>query len=328
MRFGINIDGGAGFDEFLAKIRQAREAGFHSAWLPQSPGGGPRNHGRNRGNPRQRHMLFGYDSLTALAIAGQHVDGIELGTNIVPIFPRHPMALAEQALTLRTAYSGPMVLGVGVSHRHVVEDQWGYRYDRTALRMREYLHVLNELFSTGAVAFDGETVIARGSLTIPPTDPFPVLVAALGPRMIDAAGELSDGAITWMTGHRTLASHVTPRLTAAATRAGRPAPRLMAMMPVCVTSEVTAARKRAQRVYLIYRLLPNYRAVLDREGAQDSADIALIGDEDAVAAQVKRLAESGVTDLAGMLFGPEEDQARTRALLADLSGSSDRGTSG
>ncbi|WP_020667179.1 TIGR03564 family F420-dependent LLM class oxidoreductase [Amycolatopsis nigrescens] len=317
MRFGINIDGGSDFGELLAKVRQVREAGFDSAWLPQSPGGGPAGRG-NRSNRRGRHTLFGFDSLTALAVAGQHVNGIELGTNIVPTFPRHPMALAEQALTLRATYPGPMVLGIGVSHRHAVEDQWGYRYDRTALRMREYLHVLGELFTTGVVDFDGETVRANGSLTIPPQDPFPVLVAALGPRMIEAAGELSDGAITWMTGHRTIAEHVAPTLTAAANRAGRASPRLVAMMPVCVTDDVEAARERAKRVYLIYRSLPNYRAVLDREGAEDSADIALLGDEDTVAAQVKQLADAGATDLDAMLFGPEEDQARTRALLADL----------
>ncbi|HEX3784139.1 MAG TPA: TIGR03564 family F420-dependent LLM class oxidoreductase [Pseudonocardiaceae bacterium] len=314
MRFGVNIDGGSDFGELLAKVRLAREAGFHSAWLPQSPGGGP----RTRSGRRQRHTLFGYDSLTALAVAGQHVDGIELGTNIVPTFPRHPMALAEQALTLRASYSGPIVLGIGVSHRHAVEDQWGYRYDRTALRMREYLLVLNDMFATGAVAFTGETVTANGSTTIPSQERFPVLVAALGPRMIEVAGELSDGAITWMTGHRTLADHVAPRLAAAAERAGRAAPRLVAMMPICVTDDVDAARERARRDYLIYRSLPNYRAVLDREGAQDSADIALLGDEDAVAAQVKRLAEAGVTDLDAMLFGPEPEQARTHALLADL----------
>jgi F420-dependent oxidoreductase-like protein len=317
VRFGINIDGGSGFGELLAKIRLARDAGFDSAWLPQSPGGGP----RNRSSRGRRHTLFGYDSLTALAVAGQHVDGIELGTNIVPTFPRHPMVLAEQALTLRATYPGPMVLGIGVSHRHAVEEQWGYRYDRTALRMREYLQVLNGLLRTGEVAFDGETVTAHGSLTIPLPEPFPVLVAALGARMIDAAGELSDGAITWMAGHRTLAGHVAPRLAAAAARAGRPAPRLVAMMPICVTGDVAAARERAKRTYLIYRSLPNYRAVLDLEGAEDGADIALLGDEDTVAAQVKRLAEAGVTDLDAMLFGPAEEQAATRALLADLAGS-------
>lgn len=316
VRFGVNIDGGSGFDELMAKVCQARDAGFHSAWLPMSPGGGT---GPRSSRPGRRHTLFGFDTLTAIAVVGQHVDGIELGTNIVPIFPRHPMALAEQALTVQATSRAPLVLGLGVSHRHAVEDQWGYRYDRTALRMREYLSVLQDLRRDGAVDFQGETVQAHGSLTIPPRDDlFPVLVAALGPRMIDVAGELSDGVITWMAGPRVIGDRLVPRLTTAAGKAGRPAPRVVAMMPVCVTHDVAGARARASRTYFIYRSLPNYRAVLDLEGAQDGADIALLGDEDEVAEQVTRLAQAGVTDLDAMLFGPPEEQERTRALLAAL----------
>lgn len=317
VRIGLNIDGGRRFEDLIDKVEQASNAGYVSAWLPQSPGSGP----RARSGRRVRHELFGYDSLTALAVAGQSVQGIELGTCVVPTFPRHPMVLAEQALTVRAAYPGPMTLGIGVSHEHVVKDQWGYDYDRTALRMREYLTVLNQLRDTGTTSFTGETVRANGSLSFPITERLPVLVAALGPRMLKVAGECSDGVITWMTGRRTLAEHTVPRLTTAAEAAGRPAPRVVASLPVCVTSDPDTARELAARMFLIYRSLPNYRAMLDRENAQHGGDIALVGGEQDVLAGVQALADAGVTDLNALVIGSELERARTHGLLPKLTDS-------
>ncbi|MGP4115411.1 TIGR03564 family F420-dependent LLM class oxidoreductase [Streptomyces sp. 4N509B] len=315
MRIGLNIDGGRRFDELVQKVERAAHAGYVSAWLPQSPGSGP----RTRSSRRVRHEVFGYDSLTALAVAARSVRGIELGTCVVPTFPRHPMVLAEQALTVQAAYpSGRVTLGVGVSHRHVVEDQWGYRYDRTALRMREYLTVLNQLCETGSTTFHGETVDANGSVSFPVDRRVPVLVAALGPRMLAVAGACSDGVITWMTGERTLAEHIVPRLADAANAAGRPTPRVVASLPVCVTGEPEAVRERAARLFLIYRSLPNYRAVLDREDADHGGDIALVGSEEEIAAAVDRMAAAGVTDLNAVVVGSEEEQARTHDLLTAL----------
>lgn len=315
MRIGLNIDGGRDYGELLTTIEHAAAAGYDSAWLPQSPGGGPRkSSGRDR-----RHRLFGYDSLTALAVAGTRVAGLELGTCVLPTYSRHPMVMAEQAITCQTGYPGGTVtLGIGVSHRHVVEDQWGYSYDRTALRMAEYVRVLNDLFDTGEVAFEGETVTARGSLTIEVDRRIPVLVAALGPRMLQVAGEAADGVITWMTGLRTLAEHTVPHLTAAAERAGRPRPRVVASLPVCVTDDAEAAHRLAERLFLIYRSLPNYKAMLDRERADNGGDIALIGTEDDIAGAVKRLTDIGVTDLNALVIGSDSEKARAHALLPQL----------
>jgi F420-dependent oxidoreductase-like protein len=314
VRIGLNIDGGRRFDELIGKVELASESGYASAWLPESPGSGP----RTRSSRRSRHELFGYDALTALAVAGQSVYDIELGTCVVPTFPRHPMVLAGQALTLQASYPGPVTLGIGVSHQHVVEDQWGYPYDRTALRMREYLTVLNELRAVGSTAFSGKTVRANGTLSFPVTARLPVLVAALGPRMLEVAGELADGVITWMTGPRTLAGHTVPRVAAAAAAAGRPTPRVVACLPVCVTSDPDAARDLAARVFLLYRSLPNYRAMLDRENATHGGDIALVGSEEDVAASVRALADTGVTDLNALVIGSELEQARTHGLLPKL----------
>jgi 5,10-methylenetetrahydromethanopterin reductase len=314
VRIGLNIDGGTRLDELLALVRGAAELGYSTVWLSQSPGGGP----RGRSSRGTRHQVFGYDPLTAFAVASQHVATIEFGTNIIAIYPRHPMVLAEQVLTLVAAHAAPVVLGLGVSHRHAVEDQWGYRYDRAALRMREYLQVLDALLSTGAVWFDGQTVTARGSLLIDGVAPVSTLVAALGPQMLRVAGEKADGAITWMTGVRTLAGHIRPRLDQAAAASGRGTPRLVAMMPVCITACPEAARALARHKYLVYRTLPNYRAVLAREGAEDCADIAVVGDEEAVAGQLKRLADAGVDDLCAMLFGTPAEMEFTRSLLPAL----------
>lgn len=315
MRIGVNIDGGRDLAELLARIDHAAAAGYASAWLPQSPGGGP----RKRSSRDRRHRLFGYDSLTALAIAGTRVSGIELGTCVLPTYSRHPMVMAEQAITCQAGYpGGPVTLGIGVSHQHVVEDQWGYSYDRTALRMSEYVAVLNALLTEGEVAFEGETVTARGSLTIEVDRRIPVLVAALGPRMLDVAGEASDGVITWMTGTRTLAEHIVPRISAAAARAGRPQPRVVASLPVCVTENADEARQLAQRMFLIYRSLPNYKAMLDREDADHGGAIALVGTEDEIAGAVKRLEDLGVTDLNALVIGSDAEKARAHALLPQL----------
>ncbi|MFI2189684.1 LLM class F420-dependent oxidoreductase [Streptomyces sioyaensis] len=314
MRIGLNIDGGRHFTELTEKVEQASRAGYLSAWLPQSPGSGP----RKRSSRRTRHELFGYDSLTALAVAAQSVPDIELGTCVVPTFPRHPMVLAEQALTVQAAHTGQVTLGIGVSHRHVVEDQWGYPYDRTALRMREYVTVLNQLCGDGAASFTGETVSAHGALSFPVERRVPVLVAALGPRMLEVAGECSDGVITWMTGPRTLEDHTVPRLTKAAEAAGRSQPRVVASLPVCVTADPDTARELAARMFLIYRSLPNYRAMLDRENAEHGGDISLVGSEEDVTRGIERLARAGVSDLNALVIGSELEQARTHGLLTAL----------
>lgn len=310
----MNIDGGVHFGELIEKVRSARDDGFVSVWLPQSPGAGP----RERSSRRHRHRLFGYDSVTALAVAGREVGGIELGTCVVPTFPRHPMVLAEQALTAQAASSGRFTLGVGVSHRHVVEDQWGYTYDRTAHRMLEYATVLEQVLSTGRTSFEGETVRANGGVSIPLQERVPLLLAALGPRMLQVAGERADGAITWMTGLRTLEDHVVARLFPAAEVAGKPTPRLVASLPVCVTDKPDEAHRLASRMFLIYRSLPAYRAMLERERVDHGGDIALIGSEKEVAERVRRLKDMGVTDLNALVIGTPDEQSRTRSFLPAL----------
>jgi alkanesulfonate monooxygenase SsuD/methylene tetrahydromethanopterin reductase-like flavin-dependent oxidoreductase (luciferase family) len=148
--------------------------------------------------------------------------------------------------------------------------------------------------------------------------PPPVLVAALGPAMLDLAGTVADGTITWMTGTNTIASHIAPLITAAARSADRPAPRVVVSLPVVVTTDVDAARTRINEVFSIYPNLPSYKAMLDKEGAEAPADIGFVGDEEAVAVSIARLAEAGATDFVGSVVGDGEERARGLRLLGEL----------
>ncbi|MBG0817072.1 TIGR03564 family F420-dependent LLM class oxidoreductase [Planomonospora sp. ID82291] len=297
MRIGLFINEPTSPDA-LGKLREriARGAdeGFTSAWVSH---------------------IFGLDALTALAVAGAAVPGIELGTAVVPTYPRHPAALAQQALTVNAALDGRLTLGIGLSHQVVVEGMFGYGYDRPARHMREYLSVLMPLARGENVTFEGETITARIGLSTPGAGDMPVLIAALAPRMLKLAGEVADGTVLWMTGPRTVAEHIAPAVTEAARAAGRPAPRIVCALPVCVTDDVEAARARAAEVFAVYGQLPSYRAVLDREGAAGPADVAIVGDEETVAARIEALAAAGVTDFAAAEFTSD---GRTRKFLKTL----------
>jgi len=252
-------------------------------------------------------------------VVGREVPDIELGTAVVPTYPRHPVMLAAQALTTQAATGRRLVLGIGLSHQVVIEGMFGYSFDRPARHMREYLSALMPLLHGEAVTFKGETLSAT---TMAPldvkVDAPPVLVAALGPTMLRLAGELADGTVTWMTGPATLASHIVPSIAKAATDAGRPAPRVAVGLPVAVTTDPDRAREAASRTFAIYGQLPSYRAMLDREGAEGPAQVAIVGDEQSVANQIGAVAEAGATDFSAAPFGTSDEIRQTLALVTAL----------
>jgi F420-dependent oxidoreductase-like protein len=262
--------------------------------------------------------IFGMDALTALAVAGSQVPGIEVGTAVVPTYPRHPAALAQQARTVAAAVDGRLVLGIGLSHKIVIENMFGYDFGRPVLHMREYLAVLLPLLDGQQASFTGVTVRANIGLTTPSPGRVPVVVAALGTQMLRLAGEQTDGTVLWMTGSATVRDHVVPVITTAAANAGRPSPRVVCSLPICVTSDPDNARERAAQVFAIYGELPSYRAMLDREGAAGPADVALVGDEDAVGAEIRALAAAGATDFVAVEYTHGADGDRTRAFLRSL----------
>ncbi len=297
--FGGEVAGQGGIDEVVESARRAAEQRFATYWMPQ---------------------IFGLDALTALAVVGREVPGIELGTAVVPTYPRHPMMLAGQALTTQAISGGRLALGIGLSHQLVIEGMFGHSFEKPVRHMREYLSVLMALVHDGTVSFQGETLSANGTLNIAGATPFPVLIAALGPKMLELAGTTADGTITWMTGPGTLEAHTVPTITKAAEQAGRPAPRVCVGLPVCVTDDPDGARERAGRVFAMYDSLPSYKAMLDREGVAGPADVAIVGDEAAVTAAVGRLADVGTTDFAAVEYGSVStgDRERTRELLRSL----------
>jgi len=221
-----------------------------------------------------------------------------------------------------------LTLGIGLSHRVVIEGLFGYSFEHPARHMREYLSALGPLLRGEKVSYEGETMKATGTVTVPGAEAPQVLVAALGPAMLKLAGTLADGTVTWMTGPKTVRDHIVPTITAAAAAARRPDPRVVVGLPVCVTADVAGTHERAARWFSFYGQLPSYRAMLDREGVTGPEEVAIIGDEATVAAQVQRVADAGATELLAAPFGAADDRARTTSFLASLAASAAVGAGG
>ena len=305
MRIGIFVGSGAGQDleGMVHQIVDAETDGFDSFWLAQ---------------------VREVDALTLIAVAGQRTRRIEMGTAVVPTFPRHPIALAQQALTAQAASKGRLILGIGLSHRPTVEQSLGLSFERPALHMQEYLSVVRSLVHDGNVDFQGELFRVSAEIQVPRGSPFPILVAALAPRMLRIAGELAEGTVTWMVGRKTLETHIVPRISSSARAAGRPEPRIAVGVPIAVTDDSSAGRQVAAKTFSRYGDLPSYRRMLDMEGVEGPAELAVLGNEGEVETQLRDLASAGATDLLPMMFAVGDDRAgsvaRTRGLLKSLVG--------
>ena len=300
MKIGIMVGatGGSTLDSLIEKARAVEQAGFDTLWLAN---------------------IFGHDAIGSLGIVGRETSRLELGTAVVPTYPRHPMAIAQQALTTQAAAGGRFALGIGLSHKIVIEDMLGMSYDRPARHMREYLEVLGPLLRGEQVSYSGELYRVNGQLDVPDASPPQLLVAALGPVMLSLTGRLADGTITWMCGPRTLGEHIGPRLRQAAADAGRPEPRVVAGLPVVLTDDPDAARAKIAEILVMYGQLPSYRAMLDREGVAGPADIAVVGDEATIRETLDRYRDVGVTDLDAAVIPVDEDaERRTTDFLASI----------
>ncbi len=288
-------------DDVVALAKSAEAAGLDSLWMAN---------------------IFSFDAISTLAIIGRETSTIGLGTAVTPTYPRHPTAIAQQALTTAAASGSRFTLGIGLSHKIVIENMLGFSYDRPARHMREYLSVLMPLVRGETCNFQGEQYRVAGvRIDIPGEITMPVVVAALGPAMLKITGELADGTNTWMVGPKTMAEHIIPRISAAADEAGRPPPRIVGGYPVILTNKPDEAREKIARELTIYGQLPSYRAMLDREGVAGPADIAIAGDENLVRGELKRLEDMGVTDFNAAIMPVEEGaQERTVSFLASLKG--------
>ena len=285
-------------DGVVAEAKRAEADGFASYWQSQ---------------------IFGLDALSTLSVVGREVPRIELGTSVIPTYPRHPMMLAQQALTTNQASGGRLCLGIGLSHQVVIEGMLNMSFDKPVRHMKEYLSILMPLIHDRKVSFAGETLTTHAELTINKAQSCDVVVAALGPQMLKLAAAMTQGTLTWCTGPETLRTLTVPTISAAAEELGKPKPRVIAALPVCVTKDVDGARARAAQVFAVYGQLPSYRAMLDHEGAAGPADVAIIGSASEVLDKVAALQEIGVTDFGGVEFGGTPDELHdTREMLKSL----------
>ncbi len=302
MRKGLmtGADGAAHtVDDIVALAQKAEAGGFDSLWMAN---------------------IFSLDAIMTLAAAGRETQRIEVGTAVTPTYPRHPSAIAQQALTAASMAKNRFTLGIGLSHKMVIEDMLGMSFAKPARHMKEYLDVLIPLLRGDVVDYDGDEYrVHNTQIQVPGVDDVPVIIAALGPAMLKLAGELSGGTNTWMVGPKTMEQHIVARLNAAANAAGRPTPRVIGGFPVVLTNAVEETRAALAEPLAIYGQLPSYRAMLDREGLAEPQDMALIGDEAALRAGIRRIEESGVTDFnAAIMAGDGATFERTFEFLASL----------
>jgi F420-dependent oxidoreductase-like protein len=313
MRTGLQVSADRGryatkVDKLQADARWADEAGLDTIWTPQIPDE--------------------FDVMAAVMLLGVATSRIEIGTSVVPIQPRHPVVLAQQALSAQAVCEGRFTLGLGVSHHWIIKDMMGLPYERQATTMRCYLDVLDQALSgPGLCEVDNELFTIHQPFDVTDITPTPVMVAALGPVMLRLAGERASGTVLWLADERTIASHVVPTITKAAASAGRPAPRIMAGVPVCLCrdDEVDAAIERTNRTLSEVVASPNYVRLMEHGDAEAIGDVLICGNETAMEKRMRQFAEAGVTDLNCRIvpLGESRDEIkasaeRTRKFLASV----------
>ncbi len=297
-------------ERLLEDARWAEEARMASVWIPQIPDD--------------------FDALTAATIVGRETTRIEIGTAVVPVQPRHPIALAQQALSTQAVCNGRLALGLGVSHHWIIDEMLGLSYDKPVAMLRAYLDVLDQAFAgPGMVDVENDQFRVHNPLDITDITPTPTLLAALGPVMLRVAGERTDGTILWMADERAIGDHIAPTITKAASGAGRPDPRIVAGIPVCLCAEdeVDAAVARTNRILSEAEVSPNYQKLLERGDAREVGDLLAAGTEAMIEKRLRSFADAGVTDVSIRVVpigqGREElvaSSRRTRDYLASLEG--------
>ena len=298
MKIGVMIGADnpeSGLDDVIGLAKKAEELGLDSVWLAS---------------------IFSYDAISTMALIGRETNTIHLGTAVTPTYPRHPVAMAQQALTTAAASDNRFTLGIGLSHKLVIEDMFGLSYSKPIRHMKEYLGVLMPLLRGESANFDGQEYNVRGvQFNVPEAKEVPVVIAALGPQMLKLAADMVDGTNTWMVGPNTMEQHILKTFE----DAGKSNPTIVAGLPIVMTNNIDAARESIAKNLTVYGQLPSYRAMLDREGIEGPADLALVGDENYLFGQIKRFADMGVSDFNAAIMDVEEGSYdRTIEFLASL----------
>src|SRR4051794_4687905 len=313
MRIGLMVGPERG--RYATKVERMRDdvewaeaAGLSTVWIPQIPDE--------------------FDALTAVALVGAASSRIEIGTAVVPVQPRHPIALAQQVLSTQAACGGRLALGLGVSHHWIIDEMLGLPYEHPVSTMRSYLDVLDQaLAGPGKVDVENDLFRIHNALDVTDVAPTPVLLAALGPAMLRLAGERTDGTILWMADERAIGTHVAPRIAEAAAAVGRPAPRIVAGVPVCLCRdhEVDVAVARTNRILAEAEVSPNYQRLLDAGDAQQVGDILAAGSESSVEKRLRAFLDAGATEVSVRVVAIGDDRdarlasmERTREFLSAL----------
>ena len=272
MKIGVMIgadDSPSGLNDVIHLAKKAEKLGLDSVWLAN---------------------IFSYDAISTMALVGRETNTIRLGTAVTPTYPRHPVAMAQQALTTAAASDNRFTLGIGLSHKLVIEDMFGLSYSKPIRHMKEYLGVLMPLLRGESANFEGEEYRVQGvQFTVPEATDVPVVIAALGPQMLKLAADMVDGTNTWMVGPNTMEQHILKAFE----DAGKSNPTVVAGLPIVMTNKIDEAKESIAKNLTVYGQLPSYRAMLDREGVEGPADLALVGDENHLFGQIKRFADMG-----------------------------------
>jgi F420-dependent oxidoreductase-like protein len=301
VRIGLTARGDT-VEEIVSLARSAEADGFTSLWFASITLGDP---------------------LVALAIAGRETTNLELGTAVLQTYPCHPLLQANRAASVVNAMQRSFTLGIGPSHESLITGVYGYPYDHPGRNTEEYVRIVSGLLEGRIVDFEGEDWFTHSANRMAPlAHPVPLLVSALAPRLLRVAGEFADGTITFMAQAAALESHVVPRIQAAATRAGRPAPRIVAGLPVAVHNDIAEGRAAVAGAAAIYNSLPNYQRIIETGGYAGAAEAAIIGDKRSVQRQIQALVDAGATDVWAGVFPVGDDPAssleRTRDALREL----------
>jgi 5,10-methylenetetrahydromethanopterin reductase len=313
MRIGLMV--GPERNRYTTKVERmindatwAEEHGLGTVWIPQVPDE--------------------FDAMTAAALIAHATSRIEIGTAVVPLQTRHPVALLQQALSTQLVAEGRFTLGLGPSHHWIIEDMVGLPYQRPAALTADYLDTIDAAMAgPGMVDVENESFRVHNPMHVTDEPRMQVMLAALGPVMLRLAGSRADGTILWLADERAIETHVAPKINAAAAEAGRPSPRIVAGVPICLCrpDQIDVARARADRVLSEATVSPNYQRLLDRGDAKSEGDILAAGDESAVLARLRAFKDAGTTDLAVRVLplGPDrasriESRRRTLEFLASL----------
>ena len=294
----------------IARIVEADRLGLDTAWLTVG-GTAP-------------------DPFAVFASAAHDAERITFGTSIVPTFPRHPITMAQGAMTVDQLAPGRLKLGVGPSHRPAIEGTWGLPFNKPLSHLREYVTVLNGLLHDGEVDFDGEQLSAHARLAQPTQ--VRVMISALRTGSFRLSGELTEGGISWMCPLPYIRDVATPAQQEGADAAGRPKPAMIVHTPIVVSEDREAVRAAARQQFGFYQRLPFYSRMLQAAGYEEAADaeftdrmadgLIISGSANEVGDRVRSLGEYGVDEMLAALVqlpeGGSEARQRTLELLGEI----------